>query len=505
MEVRHTRLGRLLLPSLSDCLFVSLLVLLFGTGGRWATLLADGDSGWHIRTGEFILDHRQWPFRDLFSFSKAGQPWYAWEWLSDLLFAAVFRALGLKGLVLASGLVITASAILVLRHMIWRGANAFLAVALTMLSVGAASIHYLARPHVFTLLLWAVSLLVLERDRRQPTRAVWLLVPLAALWTNLHGGWVALPASLAVLAAGSVIEALLNPPAAGRWFRTRRYSALALASSLASLANPYGPRLHLHIVRYLRSDWIRNMVDEFQSPKFRSENSLHFEIILFAGLMLAAWLLSRREVAEALLLLAWAHAALVSARHVPLFVILAAPPVAAAASLLWTRWTEGKPAKSVLVILDRVATDLAPGFRHTSLWIALGVLALVLFTPAAHWPRNFPQQKFPVELIERQRGRLEGSRVFTSDQWGDYLIYRFYPRQKVFIDGRSDFYGPEIGKQYLRTVQAHPDWRKVLDGYSMNLVVAHPEWPLANLLQQVPGWRLVDRDSTALLFERTGP
>src|SRR2546429_9143814 len=99
----------LLVPSLSDCLFVAILLWVFAAGSGWSVLLADGDTGWHIRTGEYILDTRTVPVRDLFSFSKAGQPWFAWGWLSDVIFALLHRAWGLKGVGAFTGLVLSFS------------------------------------------------------------------------------------------------------------------------------------------------------------------------------------------------------------------------------------------------------------------------------------------------------------------------------------------------------------------------------------------------------------
>ena len=492
------------LPSLSDCLFISLLMWLFATGSGWSGLLADGDTGWHIRAGEYVLDHGRPPTQDLFSFSKAGQPWFAWEWLSDLLFALVYRQLGLKGVVLLAGAVVVLALTVVFRHMLWRGANVFLALLACLLGAGASGIHYLARPHVFTLLLLALSLWLLDRDRRQPTRAVWLLVPLTAVWTNLHGGFLALPICLSLLVAGTAIETFRGRPHSPEgWFRLRRYAVLLAGSCLATLVNPYGIQLHRHIAGYLRSEWIREAVQEFQSPRFRSESSMDFELLLFAGVMLAGSLLHRRQAADALLILFWAHAALVSARHIPVFVVVASPLLTAEASLWWGRWTQRQPAKSVPGILERLAQDLSSGFRRSSFWIPACLAALVLIDRPVAWPRDFPEAKFPVALVERQAARLAGARIFTSDQWADYLIYRFYPRHKVFIDGRSDFYGPDLGKLYLRLAYADPQWRSAFERYSFELVLAPVEWPLAGLLRQDPGWRVREEDSRGVLFEKS--
>ena len=76
-----------LLPSLADFAFLMPIAFLFGRMDGIKTLLSDCDTGWHIRTGEWIVANHWVPARDIFSFSKAGDPWFAWEWLSDVLMA----------------------------------------------------------------------------------------------------------------------------------------------------------------------------------------------------------------------------------------------------------------------------------------------------------------------------------------------------------------------------------------------------------------------------------
>ena len=497
---------RLLVPSLSDCLFLSLLVWLFATGSGWVALLADGDTGWHIRTGEFILDGGGLPHRDLFSFSKPGAPWFAWEWLSDVILGWLHRQAGLKGVVLAAAVAACASVTLVFRHTLWRGAGPFVALAACLLGAGASTIHYLARPHVFTLTLLAAAMWLLDRDRRRPTTAVWLLVPLSALWVNVHGGFLALIVCLGVVVAGTTLEELFaKPPEQRSWARVRRYLGLLGGCGLATLLNPYGVYLHVHVAGYLRSTWIRAAVDEFQSPRFRSEAMIQFEVLLFAGLLLAATLLAKRHFIDALLVLVWAHAALVSVRHVPIYVVVATPIWAGQAGLLWDRWAAKRPRQSLARVFRGLAEDVAPGFRYTSLWIPLALVVLSAGFWPMRWPGDFPEEKFPVRLIRRNEALLAKSRVFTSDQWADYLIYRFYPHHRVFLDGRSDFYGPELGKLYLRLAYGQADWSEAVRKHGFELVLAPPDWPLVSLLRRDAGWRLVEADQRAALFQRADP
>ena len=143
-------------------------MFIWGASG-WISLLGDGDTGWHIRTGQYILEHRSVPTQDLFSFTRPGSPWFAWEWLTDAMYAVLFQIAGLKAMVLMAGLTIALYATLVLRYTLWRGANALVAAVTTMLAVGASSIHFLARPHLFTMLLLPVCLWMVEADRRART------------------------------------------------------------------------------------------------------------------------------------------------------------------------------------------------------------------------------------------------------------------------------------------------------------------------------------------------
>ena len=123
-----------MLPQLSDRVKASLLLWLFFGHGAARTLLADGDTGWHIRTGQYVLENWAFPRVDLFSFTMEGKSWFAWEWFSDVLLALAYEAAELKGVVLLAGVVIAATAAALLRYMLWLGVNVLLAVFFLMIA-----------------------------------------------------------------------------------------------------------------------------------------------------------------------------------------------------------------------------------------------------------------------------------------------------------------------------------------------------------------------------------
>ena len=512
MTHAHSETSSRWVPTLTEIVFVSLLAWLFLAGSGPVALLGDGDTGWHIRTGEYILEQRSFPTQDLFSFSRAGQQWFAWEWLSDVALALAHRWGGLVGVVLLAGTLIAATSAVLFRYMLWQGSNLLVAVLLMLAASSASTIHWLARPHLFSYLLLAVSVWILEADRRHPSRRVYLLAGVGILWTNLHGGFGALLATLGIYLAGSLIETLWTPRQERSWEAAKRYGLLLGLTLTGTLVNPYTYHLHQHILQYLRSDFILNHVQEFQSPSFRGEGMRHFQILLFTGLVAVPALVRRRNLCGALLLVFWANAALLSARHVLLYVVVAAPLVAREATLLWEQAAQA--GGGWLTTLRDVAQDYSGG-RMASSRRALGWLAplavivvgLVLFR-GQHRERlraEFPGLRFPVAACKASEDQFPGRRIFTSDQWGDYLIYRYYPRLKVFIDGRSDFYGPELGREYLQVMNSHHEWAQIFDRHGFDLALLPTTWPLATTIKTHPNWKVTYDDGRALLVERVRP
>src|ERR1051325_7959142 len=164
------------------------LAFLFGRMNGVKTLLGDCDTGWHIRTGQWILAHRQVPLHDMFSYSKPGGVWYAWEWLADIMMAGLYAMGGLGAVALAS-IVLLSATFTLLYWLARRKSNAVIAIVTTMAGAAASSMHWLARPHLFTLFFLVLFYIVLERVRDGSRRLLWLLIPATTIWTNLHGGF----------------------------------------------------------------------------------------------------------------------------------------------------------------------------------------------------------------------------------------------------------------------------------------------------------------------------
>src|ERR1035441_7117100 len=95
-----------------------------------------------------------------------------------------------------------------------------------------------------------------------------------------------------------------------------------------------------------------------------------------------------------------------------------------------------------------------PRLHLVSVFAVLLVVAL-LYAP--HPPKNFRSEFdptfYPAGALATLRSDPAG-RIFTNDEWGDYLIYRLYPGHQVYVDGRSDFYGDEFDEKKYKIGRA---------------------------------------------------
>jgi len=515
MEVERSQFAVKLLPSLTDFAFLLPGVFLFSRMQGVKTLLSDCDTGWHIRTGQWILANHRVPWHDFYSFSKPGAVWYAWEWLSDVLFAVLNRVGGLALVVVLGLLLITAIFTLLFRR-VGKRANAVVAILVTAVAVAGSSIHWLARPHLFTLLFVLLFHAALD-EVRDGRRRLWgvpylALLPAATiLWTNLHGGFFVGIVMIGAYGAGELVRGALAPGAGelrAAWGQARPYLLSALGCLAASLINPYTYHLHAHVISYLRDPYQAAHIIEFLSLSFQNPIAIFFEIMLAGAAAAALWNARRGRWAEPVYLLVWAHAALLAVRNVPVFLIVAAPPVGAAVDAWLARlpeldvagWLRAAAARFNRVALETTATDRIPRWHLVS-GLAAALFVVLLYAP--HPPKRlraeFDPDTYPAGAVEMLR-RDGAARIFANDEWGDYLIYRLYPGNRVFVDGRSDFYGSSFEQKYLDVMNVKYGWEDTLDRFGVNTILLPPSAALTGALKESRSWSVVYDDGVAVVF-----
>jgi len=487
-------------PSIADILFVSVFLLLALRMGQG--LLSDADTGYHIRAGEYILETHTVPKQDIFSYTTPPLPWTAHEWLSEVIMAVIHKAAGLTGLVTFFSFVIAFTYYLLFRILRAQGGNILTATAVMLLVVASSQIHWLARPHIFSLLLLVLWYFVLDEYQYRDKNYLYIFPPVMLLWVNLHGGFIIGLVLIGVYLVINLLKALLSFEGE-KIVLARKTKALGLALAaclLVSIVNPDGYHILLFPFKLTSSKFIMDRVSEFLPPNFHEP--LPFKYLFFFMLALLAVSPRRLNLIELALLLLFTNMALYSARYIPLFAIMAAPVLLRQFDSLVDQW-DGKWANFVKGRDKRLAaTDAsARGF----LWPVAALLLVGTFVLNGELVYRFDKNAKAVEAVEFMKETHLSGNMFNNDEIGDYIIYASWPDYRVFFDGRSDMYGVDRIKEYEKVTGIKTGWEGVLEKYDVNWIIFNTDSVLSRFLLQRDDWKLIYADKVASIFIRNIP
>jgi hypothetical protein len=501
---------RWILPSISDVFFLVLFGLL-GFSPMSVALLQDADTGWHIRNGEFIMATHSVPHADFFSYTRAGQPWYAWEWLYDVLIAAIHHVAGLNGVVLFTAFVIALTFALLFRFVLRRSGSFAVATLLTLLAVSAAQVHMLARPHVLSWLFTLLWVEVLYRFEEGQPAALYVLPGLMLLWVNLHGGFIVGLVLIGLFGCAHIWDYLKLHDSAHR--RQIVQLAVAFCASLAvTFLTPYGYKLHWHVYQYLSNHYLMDSINEFRSPNFHAVGYGYFECFILLSVL--GLILARKKVGatDLFLLLFSIHAALYAARNIPISAIMMSLSLGPLlAGIIAPQSSQPSWIRCLADSVQGISTNMGEmekHFRgHALAIILLAASALIALNggrvlSAQVLSAHFNEKEFPVAAAEFIAASGIHDHMFNSDDWSGYLIYRLYPATKLYFDDRHDFYGEAFVKEYEKASNGTREWREPLEKYQVRWVLAGIDSPLSSVLRESKNWRVAYSDNLATIFNR---
>jgi hypothetical protein len=438
----------------------------------------DPDFWWHLRTGDLIAHHGI-PRHDVYSWTAGGQSWVAHEWLSELLIWAVQSTFGYAASVALFSVCACAAIVLMWRLARDRAAVSPIMILLLALELVMFARFVTVRPQVFTWLLFALFVYVLERDSAERPARLWALPPLMALWANLHLGFIYGLMVVVIWAASLVLDGSRS-----RSVGVRGAAVLVAACFLTSMLNPSGPELLIYPLRYLQDHAATSAINEWQRPNFLSPLMAPY---LLALITLVVTMLSRRRPGVFLLLLTVAALvlSLQAVRNLPFAALLVLPVVGPALPAYRRR----KPPATIPV---GIAASLAAGLAAVVM-IAMvqGRGAGALITPS--------KSGYPSAGADAVASLGPGHRLFSAYGWGGYLI-EAHPDVPVFIDGRSDFYRERIIEDYFTISRVQPGWQDLVSSYGIDVMLIPSGSELAHQLASDPSWRTVHEDDQAAVF-----
>jgi len=493
------KIPQYILPSLSQMVFLVVFIACFTASGSF--LLGDGDTGYHIRAGEIILKDLSVPRQDPFSFITPPLPWTAHEWLSEVLMAIVHKALGIPGIVVSFALLLSTTYWLLFRWIRSRRRNILMDLLVMVLVVLSSRIHWLARPHVFSLFLVVLLYQILILHQEDRGNYLYVIPPMMLLWVNLHGGFIVGFLFIGIFLSGHFLGYFASkgeerPVSATKG---KQLSLVFAASVLAACVNPFGVHALLFPFRVVSDTYLMNNIQEFQSPDFHGFAPYRYLLLFLIGVIgLSKASLTFTELIPSLL---FTSMSLYSSRYIPLAAIVYAPILSKYGDILirqseasWSRLLRERS-----LIYERIEVS-AKGFL-----IPLLVLGVITALAAGKIPIRFPEKIAPTAAVDFLRSNPLRGNMFNNDGIGDYVIYWLYPNYKVFLDGRSDMYGESILKEYSKVIAIEAGWKDVLDKYDVNYIFYYTDSVLVRHLLTDEGWRRIYVDNVASIFLRNTP
>lgn len=458
--------------------------------------ISDFDFWWTLKSGQYIAQTHRLPTPDPFAFTTpmahdayAGESVVrhfnlTFEWLAQLIFYGTYSIAGFAGIVFFRALLLTACCGLIGLIAWRRSAGLYRSIAAALAAASVLATYFANdRSYLFTFFFLAATLAILE-FRKWP----WLLPIIAIVWANCHGGfflqWIAIGA-YCLEAAWQRHRGRPQPGERMLWI-------LLAACVIASGANPNGYRV-FEVLGYFRHSFLQSKLLEWQPARLWPLNA--FSALLFASASVLLWARRRVRLADWLLFAAFAAAALTAQRN--MFLVAFWAPVILVTYIPWKR------------ALPRLAHYAA----------AAAVCAMLTLTVAHGEGFQFraADWRFPSGAADFLLAHGVKAPIFNTYETGGYLIWRLWPEERVFIDGRA--LSESIFNDYARILYNHSNAdggltaQDLLDRYDIQAIVMngfeYSEGLSYNLMLSLSGpqtkWKLVYNDPQAVVFMRDAP
>ena len=460
--------------------------------GWFAIPSTDSDAWWHLKTGQYVLEHHALPKPDPFAYTtylkSPGTPGEALardfnlthEWLAQCIFYLSYAAGGFAGVMLLRALLLTCFCGLVGLISFHRTASFYHAIGAAIVAACVAMFSTADRPFLFTYALLALTMAMLEYGR-----GWWLLPPLFAVWANLHGGffmgWVVLGCYCA--------ESLYLHWRGKRRPDERRLWLVTAASIAASGLNPNGFRFLEVLIEY-RNSPMQSQLFEWQHTRFWEPS--WYSAVLWAGAAVLLWAHKKVRPVDWLLFGLFAAASIDAARNVTLMALIGPVVIATYAGGKIARRAAAEWAVAAL-LLAALAAEI--GFRQAfelrpEMW-------------------QYPAGASDFLLAHHVHGR-----IFNTYEQGGYLIWRLWPEQHVFVDGRALNEGVYFDARRIAfnaDATGGPSGEELLRRYGIDVIVMNCFQGNTGEIYLLPAaladpaqkeWKLVYRDAQAVVFMR---
>lgn len=465
--------------------------------------LKESDAFYHLKTGELIWETKSIPHFDVFSYTATGASWVTHEWLAELIFYFVQAFTGFWGLIFFVAFISVLTYYLIFLLAIKQGANFYVILAILFGLVFTTFKFWIPRPQIFSYLALAVLIFSLEGFRcEKKNRYLWLIIGIMLFWANTNASFLL---GLVVIIFYLFAELFKKyfPYFGNRDIERKdlkKFSMAVVGAIAVCFANPNTYQSFLYPL-YVRSSINILGVEEWFSV-------LNFWKDLHIGFFLI-------EIAVIFLFLAWQLFFKKNERDIVWLGVVAGisilPFISVRHSVFW-------PIAVIVPLSIVISKELKSFFEKIDYkrlpFLALAVILILAGTRYINFPRDSVNRyTLPVGAVNFiEENNLKGP-FFNLYNEGGYLIWRFWPKEKVFIDGRSEVFSEERLKEFFAVVKDSSDWNKIVnEKYKINyfILAYRPDdlsrsiFPLILRLVN-ENWALVFWDDAGLIFLKNSP
>ncbi|MBI4430279.1 MAG: hypothetical protein HY587_01025 [Candidatus Omnitrophica bacterium] len=460
------------------------------------------DALWQVKIGEWIWQNKSMPrFDPGFAISSAPIPWKDHQWLGQLILYGLWNIGGFLGLRVILGLIpalIFSRVFVLLRR---QGVSPLSAFFFTLVAAVSSAHHWLARPHLIAYVLLILGLLLWEKVYSGDRKSAFLLALIHIAWVNMHQSFMIQFVFAAAFGFQVAVEFFQKP--AARRPSGLNVAVLIILLPLVSSLNPHG----FDVLKSSESVWaIHNRIEEWQPVHLNSKNFPAF--FLYSLILLWAMWRDRKNVKpfECVIFTATVLLTATAVRQLPIFVLSTLPSYVRHLPSLSTKALGGRiirwwNARNEAI---HVCEKQFSGGRLVMLIVIMLLLVSIAGfhnQAAANIVWNGLNGNFlPIAACDfLEKEGIKGN-IFNVYAWGGYLIFRFGDSNKLFIDGRTDMYGPGRLEEYHEVYEIPGQWETIFEKYSIEIVLENTEQSLCRKLLAHPRWSLVYSDKQASVF-----
>lgn len=474
-----------------------------------ATKIANFDIWWHLKTGGVISQWMSIPSHDIYSYTIPGAPWVNHEWLFQVIAWLAYSGGGLAALTLMKFVLTTGIAYISFRAFMLLTSSRSAALWGTLILLWGLADRIMARPFLFTYFFVALFCLKLHRFEGGQKGTLWELPFLTVPWINLHGGGLLAPQLVLAFALGVSLHALLGAPGPLPPGKLRRLWLTGFLCLAACAINPNGLEVFLFPLRHLNMPSILAFTQEWLSPFdprldwLISQNAFRISL----ATVLVSYIMNLRNARLSHLMLTVLTSILVlkGKRFTSHFLIVNIP-------LIFFNFKG---------LASRVPLTPGAGYMHE--WgnvIAVAMLSLLAVVRGVPLdPRGASSEPIgigtsfrfaPAQMVDFLDQHGICGKVFNDMSIGGYLIFRRWPAERVFIDGRTPVYGDDFYRAYVDAFRNHRNFEELDGRWRFDYLVFKSEgaWDFRQLhkyLWENPTWRLVYFQRDGMIYLRDSP